>query len=100
MSDARTDWVPVSGSCSRCGCALGFRSSQRQDDWFCCGACSNSSRCVCGCKPEFAETPRSDDYVPGRRMFAARRADGLKTRPGGEPERRRAFPFADPQRGR
>jgi hypothetical protein len=33
-------------------------------------------------------------------MFASRRADGLKTRPGGDEARRRAFPFSDPDRGR
>ena len=100
MSDASGNSAPVSGSCARCGCALGFRSCRRDAAWYCCGACSNSGRCTCGCKPEYAEPPSSDNWVPGRRMFAARRADGLKTRPGGPAERQRAFPFSDPRRGR
>lgn len=99
MSETQ-DTLPVSGSCERCGCALGFRSSKGEESWFCCGACANSDRCVCGCKAEYAEPQRSDNYIPGRRMFAARRADGLNTAEGGPRDRRRAFPFSDPQRGR
>jgi len=38
-------------------------------------------------------------FVPTRRMFAARAADGLK-RENDDDNRDRAFPFADKARGR
>jgi hypothetical protein len=91
MSDTKEQRAPVSGSCAGCGCPLGFRASERDGEWFCCGACANSGRCTCGCKPEHARPAPSDAYVPGRRMFASRT--------GGEAARRRSFPFADPRRG-
>jgi hypothetical protein len=91
--------APVSGSCSRCGCALGFRASRRGDAWYCCGACAGSDRCACGCKPDLARDAPDDDFVPTRRMFAARHPDGLRTGPGFEDKARR-FPFPDPSRGR
>ncbi len=72
MSDANQRTAPVSGSCARCGCALGYRASLKADEWYCCGACSGSDRCVCGCKPEHTREPPVDVYVPTRRMFAAR----------------------------
>jgi hypothetical protein len=100
MSDTKQLRAPVSGTCARCGCALGFTACERNTEWFCCGACANSNRCGCGCKAEYARSQSADLYVPGRRMFASRRADGLKTRPGGDEARRRAFPFSDPDRGR
>ncbi len=99
MSDANQRTAPVSGSCARCGCALGYRASLKADEWYCCGACSGSDRCVCGCKPEHTREPPVDVYVPTRRMFAARLPDGLKTRPDRE-DRPRAFPFSDRNRGR
>lgn len=103
MSDAgeneASDRAPVSGTCARCGCSLGFLASRREDIWYCCGGCAGSNRCTCGCKPELETARSSDSYVPTRRMFGARRADGLNT-PSGYRDRNRAFPFADPKRGR
>lgn len=91
--------VPQSGTCKSCGCPLGYVASKRGENWYCCGACAGSDRCTCGCKPEFARELPDDVYVPGRRMFASRRPDELKTRPGYR-DRNRAFPFSDRQRGR
>ncbi len=91
--------APVSGTCSRCGCALGFSASRREGDWFCCGACAGSDRCACGCKPEHARGAGADAFVPTRRMFASRHPDGLRT-PKGWSDRARRFPFSDPSRGR
>ena len=91
--------APVSGSCLRCSCALSYQSCSREGDWYCCGACAGSDRCSCGCKPDLARPEHSDTYVPTRRMFAARHPNGLKTPPG-ETNQSRAFPFADPRRGR
>ncbi len=91
--------APVSGTCGRCGCALGYRASLQDEIWYCCGACSGSDRCVCGCKPEYAREDPPDAYVPTRRMFASRHPDGLKTAQDGE-RKGRAFPFADARRGR
>ncbi len=91
--------APVSGSCVRCGCALGFHASRRADAWYCCGACAGSNRCACGCKPEHARDACDDDFVPTRRMFAARHPDGLRTQQGFSDKARR-FPFVDPSRGR
>ncbi len=89
----------VSGSCSRCGCALGYVASVRDDTWYCCGACAGSDRCGCGCKAEYARPRLSDVYVPTRRMFASRHPDGLRTSPETR-DTARAFPFADRYRGR
>ncbi len=91
--------APVSGSCSRCGCALGYVASLRDDTWYCCGACTGSDRCSCGCKPEYARARLSDVYVPTRRMFASRHPDGLRTSAETK-DTHRAFPFADRRRGR
>ena len=52
-----------------------------------------------GCKPDLTREGDSDRYVPTRRMFASRHPDGLKTPPGGA-NTLRAFPFAEPRRGR
>jgi hypothetical protein len=91
--------APVCGTCTHCGCALGYASIRKGDAWYCCAACGGSDRCACGCKPEFAAEPVGDVFVPTRRMFAARTPDGLN--PGdGANERQRAFPFADKPRGR
>jgi hypothetical protein len=92
--------APVSGTCPRCGCALGYLSSRREGRWHCCGACAGSGRCTCGCKPELTRERPSDSYVPTRRMFASRQADGLKLSKPGRADRPRAFPFADESRGR
>ena len=89
----------VSGSCRRCGCRLGYLASKREDEWFCCGACSGSGRCGCGCKPEFQRAAPADVHVPTRRMFASRHPDGLKTN-ADRVDKARAFPFADRSRGR
>jgi len=91
--------APVSGSCGRCGCALGYVASAKDGTWYCCGSCAGSDRCACGCKPELARPGFSDTYVPTRRMFAARHPDGLRTSPG-QKFHKRAFPFADSRRGR
>jgi hypothetical protein len=90
---------PVTGSCGRCGCPLSHVSAREDDRWYCCGACAGSDRCSCGCKPELARDTLSDRYVPTRRMFGARSPDELH-RPEGFRGARRAFPFADPHRGR
>ncbi|TDI96813.1 MAG: hypothetical protein E2O73_12390 [Deltaproteobacteria bacterium] len=92
--------APVSGTCKRCSCPLGFQASLRGGEWYCCGACAGSNRCTCGCKPEYARPMFSDHYVPLRRMFAARRPNELNSRPGDRADRVRAFPFADAKRGR
>ncbi len=99
MSSNSADVAPVSGTCERCGCALGYCASRQKDTWYCCGACAGSDRCACGCKPEFERPPPADVYVPTRRMFASRTPDGLK-RSDASPSGARAFPFADPSRGR
>ncbi len=99
MSEETSRRAPVSGTCGACGCPLGFVASEYEGEWYCCGACAGSNRCSCGCKPELARDLSSDVYVPGRRMFASRRPDELRTDPGYR-DRDRAFPFADRQRGR
>ena len=99
MSESNSDTAPISGSCTRCGCALGYRSSPKGDEWYCCGSCAGSNRCVCGCKREYARAAPADTYVPTRRMFASRHPDDLKTREDRE-DRMRAFPFPDKARGR
>ncbi|MFI5315055.1 MAG: hypothetical protein ACHQ6T_05110 [Myxococcota bacterium] len=91
--------APVSGSCARCGCRLGYAAAREADEWFCCGPCAGSDRCHCGCKPELTCEPTGDLFVPTRRMFAARHPDGLKV-DAGSVDRARAFPFADKPRGR
>ncbi len=91
--------APVNGSCLHCGCALSYASIRKDEAWFCCAACGGSDRCACGCKPEFNAEPVGDVFVPTRRMFAARAADGLK-RENDDDNRDRAFPFADKARGR
>ena len=90
------EYRPVSGSCHRCGCALGFGASREGEEWFCCGECALGDGCVCGCRPGYSPRP-SDLYVPSRRMFAARHPDYLKT-PDGYVQKARAFPFADRER--
>ena len=92
--------APVSGTCKGCSCPLGFQASLCEGKWYCCGACSGSNRCTCGCKPEHARPTFSDDYVTLRRMFAARRSDELNSRAGDRADRLRAFPFTDAKRGR
>jgi len=99
LSDAEARHAPVSGTCSQCGCALGYAASQQGGAWFCCGGCAGSGRCTCGCDPELLRSLGSDRFVPTRRMFASRRPDELAG--GGElRNRQRAFPFADRRRGR
>jgi hypothetical protein len=93
------DSAPVSGSCRRCGCALGYIASRKDDEWFCCGPCAGSDRCECGCKPELARACPGDHQVPTRRMFASRHPDGLNVRAAAA-QKHRAFPFADKPRGR
>ena len=99
MSDPTAKKAPVSGTCERCGCPLSFVASEFDGSWYCCGACAGSNRCSCGCKPELARDLTSDVYVPGRRMFASRRPDELRTDPEYQ-DRDRAFPFQDRKRGR
>lgn len=99
MSEKTVQRAPVIGTCERCGCALGYAAAIRDGAWYCCGACIGSDRCTCGCRPADARIRPSDTQVPTRRMFASRRWDGLNTREGNH-DRGRAFPFADPQRGR
>ena len=99
IENTSAERAPVSGSCSRCGCKLGYMASSRGDEWFCCGACAGSDRCGCGCKEEHQRPEPTDVHVPTRRMFASRHPDGLKTR-SDRVDKPRAFPFADPSRGR
>ena len=98
MSDP-ADRAPVSGTCERCGCPLGFVAAEEDGAWYCCGACAGSDRCTCGCKPELARELPTDVYIPGRRMFASRHPDELRRGDDFE-DRERAFPFADRKRGR
>ena len=91
--------APVVGTCAHCGCALNYASTKKDGEWFCCGACAGSDRCSCGCKPEYYAEKVGDVFVPTRRMFASRPADGLKA-VGQSRALRRAFPFADKSRGR
>jgi hypothetical protein len=90
---------PVVGTCGRCGCALSYAAAHHDGAWFCCGGCSGSDRCQCGCKPEYAAPRTGDIFVPTRRMFAARHPDELKARDESF-DRARAFPFADKPRGK
>ena len=99
MNKANGQTAPVSGSCSRCRCALSYIACLKGGTWYCCGACAGSDRCSCGCKADLARPGLSDAYVPTRRMFASRHPDGLNTREDA-PNKFRAFPFADPRRGR
>jgi hypothetical protein len=99
MSNTTRDRVPASGSCLRCGCALGHSAAERDGEWYCCGPCAGSDRCSCGCNQEYARESNSDAYVPGRRMFASRFPDELQGGPEFKHERR-AYPFADRLRGR
>ena len=92
--------APVSGSCARCGCPLGYAAAREGDAWYCCGPCAGSDRCQCGCKPEF--TRRAD-----RRRLRAHPAHVLGAPPGrpeddpGRPSTSaRAFPFSDKPRGK
>lgn len=97
--DSEDRLAPVSGSCVRCGDALGYTAVERAELWYCCGPCADSDRCTCGCRPELARPTSSDVYVPTRRMFASRAPDELR----GAADARsgmRAFPFADARRGR
>ncbi|MCP4002967.1 MAG: hypothetical protein GY725_02100 [bacterium] len=89
----------VNGSCKGCGCRLGYTASQREQEWYCCGACAGSDRCSCGCKPELERDEPTDVFVPTRRMFASRHPDGLKTT-ADRVDKMRAFPFSDRDRGR
>jgi hypothetical protein len=98
-SDPIIQHQPVNGSCPRCSCALSHTASALAGEWFCCGSCAGSDRCSCGCQPQRAQEGSTDRYVPTRRMFAARQPDEL-TRPHDYRSSRRAFPFADRQRGR
>ena len=91
--------APVSGSCARCGCPLGYAAAREGESWFCCGPCAGSDRCHCGCKPEYRSEVAGDVFVPTRRMFAARHPDGLKTA-NENYDRDRAFPFSDKPRGK
>jgi hypothetical protein len=91
--------APVSGSCVRCGCPLGYAAAREGDAWLCCGACAGSDRCQCGCKPEFTRELTGDVFVPTRRMFAARHPDGLNVR-AEDVDHQRAFPFSDKPRGK
>lgn len=91
--------APVSGTCEACGCPLGFVASEHNGTWYCCGACAGSNRCTCGCKPDLKRELSSDVYIPGRRMFASRHPDELKTKAGYR-DKDRAFPFADKRRGK
>ena len=88
------EYLPVSGSCPRCACALGLGSSERDGRWFCCGRCAGGSTCVCGCQRGSGVARPSDLYVPARRMFAARHPDYLNT-PKDFVQKRRAFPFSE-----
>jgi hypothetical protein len=99
---AGDDIAPVTGTCARCGCALGYQASARDGAWYCCGACAGSGRCQCGCRDEWARPALVDALVPTRRMFASRPPDELRV-PSDRPtlrDRARAFPFADRRRGR
>lgn len=98
MSEA-VQSAPVSGSCARCGCPLGYAAARDADAWFCCGACAGSDRCQCGCKPEFERELIGDVFVPIRRMFSARHPDGLNVQ-ADNVDHQRAFPFADKPRGK
>ena len=98
MSETKGRSAPVSGSCSRCRCALSFIACEKDGTWYCCGSCAGSDRCSCGCKPELTKKGFSDAYVPTRRMSASRHPNGLKTNEG-QAKKPRAFPFADPRRG-
>ena len=93
MSEESKECVP-SGSCDRCGCALGAGASRKTESWYCCGECAEENICVCGCRPGQGRHRPSDLYVPARRMFAARHPEYLKT-PEGFVHKARAFPFAD-----
>ena len=97
MSTGEPNRAPVSGSCRKCGCALGYAAARRDGAWYCCGACLGSDRCSCGCKSEFTRELPGDVYIPTRRMFASRQSDALNT---SAPHQQRAFPFADKKRGR
>ena len=99
MSESNPRKAPVSGTCRACGCPLGYVASERDVEWYCCGPCADSGRCTCGCEPDLARELSSDVYVPGRRMFASRRPDELRTRPDYQ-DGDRAFPFRDRRRGR
>ncbi len=99
MSEPGERRAPVSGTCERCGCPLGYVASEKDGSWYCCGACAGSDRCSCGCQADLELELSSDVYVPGRRMFASRRPDELRTRPGYR-DAHRAFPFHDRRRGR
>ena len=94
MTEESRDYVPISGSCSKCGCALGCAASRKKEEWYCCGECGTGDPCVCGCR-SLHERPRpSNLYVPGRRMFASRHPDYLNT-PADFVQKARAFPFAE-----
>ncbi len=97
MSDAGHEYRPVSGSCARCECALGYGASRRDESWYCCGECAQEDGCVCGCRPSHRRPRPQELYVPSRRMFAARHPDYLKT-PEGYVQKDRAFPFEDRRR--
>lgn len=99
MNEDAEHRAPVSGSCARCDCPLGFAASLRDGSWYCCGSCAGSDRCICGCKPDLAREADADRFVPTRRMFGSRHPDELKTAPDYR-DKQRAFPFADRKRGR
>lgn len=94
MSRWMPDYAPINGSCDRCGCALGFGASRRDETWYCCGECAGGETCVCGCRPGHTRARPSDLYMPSRRMFASRHPEYLKT-PEGFVQHGRAFPFTD-----
>lgn len=94
MRTSAAEYRPVSGSCARCGCALGLGASRREGVWYCCGECALDGICICGCHPGRTRARLPDLYVPGRRMFAARHPDYLNT-PERFLQKGRAFPFAD-----
>jgi hypothetical protein len=92
--------APIYGSCPRCSCALGFHAARKDDEWYCCGPCSESNECFCGCQARFVRRPYTDHYVPVRRMFGARYPDELRHGQETRWDKARAFPFEDRRRGR
>ena len=99
MSKLDGNLAPVSGTCERCGCALGYAASEHEGRWSCCGDCAGSDRCSCGCKASYSRPGACDRFVPTRRMFASRHPEYLRVKEDHQ-DRARAFPFSDRRRGR